>query len=149
MSAHHGYRRNAGVALVNRGGEVFIAGAYNCLGGSGILLLKMIAGLLTFALCLRLAVKGLTWPERYVAWALGALAVVEISFGFPARPQIFTALCLVIELVLLRRIHAGKAWWALALPPLFVFWINAHGGALAGVGLISVATPDIANGKAI
>src|SRR5205085_1255771 len=27
----------------------------------------------------------------------------------------------------------------MALPPLFVFWINVHGGALAGVGLLLVA----------
>jgi hypothetical protein len=64
--------------------------------------------------------------------------VTEISFGFAARPQIFTALGMVIELMLLRRIHSGERVWALALPALFMVWINIHGGALAGVGLLGL-----------
>jgi hypothetical protein len=67
------------------------------------------------------------------------MAVVEISFGFAARPQIFTGLGLVLLLVLLRRIHEGSLRWALALPPLFAVWINIHGGVLAGVGLLLLA----------
>ncbi|HEY1788618.1 MAG TPA: hypothetical protein VGJ73_10705, partial [Verrucomicrobiae bacterium] len=74
-----------------------------------------------------------------VAWAFGALAVVEISFGFAARPQIFTALSLAIELWLLRRIHSGNWRWAVALPPLFALWFNLHGGALAGLVLLFAA----------
>jgi hypothetical protein len=123
--------------------ELALAGAHQAGGGSGVLLLKMAIGLLTFALCLRMGGADLLWPDRYAAWAVGALAVVEISYGFAARPQIFTALFLVFELMLLRRIHNGARLWALALPVLFVFWINAHGGALVGfalLGLTAVAT---------
>jgi hypothetical protein len=82
---------------------------------------------------------GLSGSSRLIAWAIGALAVVEISFGFAARPQIFTALFLAIELALLRRIHAGAHRWALALPVLFGIWINTHGGVLAGFGLLGLA----------
>jgi len=70
---------------------------------------------------------------------MGLVAIVEISFGFAARPQIFTALCLVLLLVVLRRVHEGKTLWALAIPGLFVFWVNAHGGVLAGLGLLVLA----------
>ena len=73
------------------------------------------------------------------AWAFGALAVVEISFGFAARPQIFTALSLAVELWILDRVHAGKWIWAFALPPLFALWFNLHGGALAGLVLLFAA----------
>ncbi|HWF18282.1 MAG TPA: hypothetical protein VG754_03400, partial [Verrucomicrobiae bacterium] len=118
--------------------EIFLGGAHAMLGGSGLLLLKMAVGLLTFALCLRMALADMKEGEQWIAWGFAALAVVEISFGFSARPQIFTALCLTLELMLLRRIHAGAPLWALALPPLFIFWINTHGGALAGVGLLAV-----------
>jgi len=119
--------------------EIVLGGAHAWLGGSGVLLLKMGVGLLTFALCLRLGGAGAAWPAGFITWAFGALAVVEISYGFAPRPQIFTALGLALELMLLRRIHAGSFLYALALPVLFLFWINAHGGALAGFGLLGLA----------
>jgi hypothetical protein len=71
---------------------------------------------------------------------LGALAVVEISFGFAARPQIFTALFLVLELWLLVRIPEGRRRWACGLPVLFAVWVNTHGGVLAGIGLLALTT---------
>lgn len=119
--------------------EISLGAAHAWLGGSGVLLLKMAMGILTFVLCLRLGISNLPWPDRYIVWAFGALAVVEISYGFAARPQIFTALFLVIELALLRRIHSGSRAWALGIPLLFLVWINTHGGALAGFGLLGLA----------
>jgi hypothetical protein len=119
--------------------EVALGGAHALLGGGGVLLLKMGVGLLTFALCLRLGGADPPRPAWFVVWGFGALAVVEISFGFAARPQIFTALALAVELHLLRRIHVGSLLSAAVLPLLFVVWINTHGGALAGFGLLGLA----------
>jgi hypothetical protein len=118
------------------GADLILGATHRLLGGPGILLLKMSIGLLTFALCLRLGAEEMPWPRRAVAWMFGALAVVEISFGFAARPQIFTALFMALELWLLRRIHAGRWLQAGWLPLLFLCWINIHGGALAGFGLL-------------
>ena len=118
------------------GADLIFGATHRLLGGPGILLLKMLVGLSTLALCLKVGGEAMAWPRRAVAWAFGALAVVEISYGFAARPQIFTALFLVLELWLLRRIHGGSWRRALALPFLFLFWINTHGGALAGFGLL-------------
>lgn len=120
-------------------GEAVFGLAYLLLGGPGLLLLKMAVGLLTFCIALSVARKGLDPGTRLVAWAFGALAVVEISFGFAARPQVFTALLLAIELWLLGRIHDGKWRWAFALPPMFALWFNLHGGALAGLVLLFAA----------
>lgn len=119
--------------------EILLAWFYTAWGGVGILLLKMVVGLASFAVCLRLGAQGLAWPARFLAWGFAALAVVEISYGFAARPQIFTALFTALELLLLERIHAGKRLWALALPVLFLIWINTHGGVLAGYGLLGLA----------
>ena len=94
--------------------EIILALFYTAWGGSGILLLKMVVGLAAFAVCLRLGAQRLSWPARFVAWGFAALAVVEISYGFAARPQIFTALFLSLELLLLQQIHSGKRLWALA-----------------------------------
>ncbi|HEX5399962.1 MAG TPA: hypothetical protein VFY06_13035 [Verrucomicrobiae bacterium] len=120
--------------------EAAMAAAYRALGGTGLLLLKMAAGLATFFVALSIAARKRNEGARLVAWAFGALAVVEMSFGFAARPQIFTALVLALEFWILRRVHDGKKAWALALPPLFVVWINTHGGVLAGLVLLFAAT---------
>jgi hypothetical protein len=124
-------------------GEAVFGLAYLVLGGPGLLLLKVLVGLLTFGLAISMsrtsdyAQDTQSIPQcrtgtcsimgnqstgsmtMLVAWAFGALAVVEISFGFAARPQIFTALSLAVELWILNRVHAGKWKWAFALPPLF------------------------------
>ena len=145
-------------------GEAVFGLAYLSFGGPGLLLLKVVVGLLTFAVALSTNSGrdgALRRPRPYsgrnespapvqvgadadsktnlVAWAFGALAVVEISFGFAARPQIFTALSLAVELWILSRIHAGKWRWAYALPPLFALWFNLHGGALVGLVLLFIA----------
>jgi hypothetical protein len=119
--------------------EAAMALSFRALGGTGLLLLKMATGLATFFLALSIAARRMDERTKMIAWALGALAVVEISFGFAARPQIFTALGLAIEFWLLLQIHNGKKLWALALPPLFAFWINTHGGVLAGLLLLFAA----------
>src|SRR5580658_5590750 len=118
--------------------ELALGAAHWLAGGMGILVLKMAVGFLAFGIALRLGAGDLPWPQRATAWAVGALAVVEISYGFAARPQIFTALGLSIELWLLRQITRGKVWWVLALPFLFALWVNTHGGVLAGLAVVGV-----------
>jgi hypothetical protein len=120
-------------------GEAVFGLAYLGLGGPGVLLLKILVGLATFGLALSIASKNLDANAKLLAWVFGALAVVEISFGFAARPQIFTALSLAVELWLLGRIHSGKWLWAFAFPPLFALWFNLHGGALVGLVLLFAA----------
>jgi hypothetical protein len=120
-------------------GEAVLGAVYLCLGAPGLLLFKIVIGLLTFGIAIAVASKILDPKMRAVAWAFGALAVVEISFGFAARPQILTALLLAIELWLLNRIHAGKWPWAFAFPPMFALWFNLHGGSLAGLVLLFAA----------
>ena len=119
--------------------EVAIALSFRALGGTGLLLLKMAAGLVTFFIALSIATRRMNEKTRLAAWAFGAVAVVEISSGFAARPQIFTALGLAGELWILRQIHHGRRGWALALPPLFALWINTHGGVLAGMIVLVAA----------
>jgi hypothetical protein len=127
--------------------ETAMALSFRALGGMGLLLLKIAAGLATFFIALLIATKRMDEKTRLVAWALGAVAVVEISFSFAARPQIFTALALAMELWILREVHCGKRGWLLALPPLFALWINTHGGVLAGmIVLVAAAAATTSEG---
>jgi hypothetical protein len=109
------------------------------MGGAGLFLLMLSAGSATFFIALHAGAARLDWPERAAAWALAALLVREIAFGFAMRPQIFTCLSLVALLLLVRGMHAGKVWRAAWLPVLFLAWINLHGGALAGICLLGAA----------
>ena len=123
--------------------EAALGLVHRALGGPGLLLLKTTVGLLTFLLALAIATEpdaGAPPPRSgTIAWAFGALAVMEISRGFAARPQIFTALALVTEFRLLRQIHAGQRRRAFVLPLLFVLWINTHGGVLSGLLVLFAA----------
>ena len=141
--------------------EAALGLAHRALGGPGLLLLKTAVGLLAFLMAMAMATErggGAAQSSDEprlrsgtVAWAFGALAVVEISYGFAARPQIFTALALILEFWLLRQIHAGHRRWAFALPLLFGLWINTHGGVLAGMMVLFIAaagtTAQMAAGK--
>jgi len=73
-----------------------------------------------------------------IAWALAALAVWKSPLLRRAA-EIFTALFLVVELWLLRKIHDESPLWMVGLPMLFIVWINTHGGALAGIGLLGLS----------
>jgi hypothetical protein len=121
------------------GAEILMGLVHRLLGGPGLLLLSMALGLGTFGLALRMGGKELTWPQRGVVWAVALLAAKEIAFGFAVRPQIFTGAALILLLATLAKIHAGKWKWAFVFPPLFLLWINTHGGALAGICLLFVA----------
>lgn len=120
--------------------EVALGLSHRIAGGTGILLLKILVGFATFLIALRSGLRGLRWPAAGVAWFLGAIAMVEIGFGFAARPQIFTAVFLAAQLAILLCAHNRDARWALALPPLLVLWINTHGGALAGLVILLVVS---------
>jgi hypothetical protein len=119
--------------------ELALGFTHRLAGGRGLLALKFAIGLLTFSLALRLGCRHLGSGGRALAWILAGLSVVEIAFGFAARPQIFTALGLVILLWLITRVAEGSLRWTLALPPLFLVWFNTHGGALLGLLLLAAA----------
>lgn len=56
------------------------------------------------------------------------------------RPQLITFLLTqLLLLVLLRYLEDATTGWLYGLPFLFVIWTNAHGGFIAGIGLVAVA----------
>ncbi len=116
--------------------EVALGAIHRLAGGRGLLALKFAIGILTFSLALRLGCRHRDRGGRTIAWMLAGLSVVEIAFGFAARPQIFTALGLIILLWLIVRVAEGGLRWSLAFPLLFLLWFNTHGGALLGLLLL-------------
>ncbi len=52
------------------------------------------------------------------------------------RPQIFTYLFFLVELLVLERADRGGEASLWALPIVFAVWVNLHGGVLAGAGIL-------------
>jgi len=117
--------------------ECAFALAFNRLGSPGLLALKLVVGMATFALLLRtIALRTTSLAATALTLALcGSL----VSPGFLVRPQIFTFLALALLWERIHRYEDTRNWRSLVLlPPLFVLWANTHGGVAAGLGVFLV-----------
>ena len=131
--------RTAGRPWINHEwlSEAFFAAIYNRSGPSGLIVLKVVVSLLILGLCnnhLRKCGLGL-----FRSACLLVLISVPFRLGLGTiRPQIFTYLLFLIELLLLERTpdkHEARLW---ILPIPLTAWVNLHGGVLAGIGLLGL-----------
>lgn len=119
--------------------EGLLALVYDRFGSSGLLALKLLLGLATVG-CVAATVR--LRSREPLAGALALVATVSMmSFGYMIRPQLLTFLALAVLWNRLQSCAAGKGERGLwLLPPLFALWINAHGGAVAGILLLFAFT---------
>lgn len=109
---------------------------YDVVGTWGLVVLKLSFLMAVFGLAadhLRRRGVGIL-----VAALMLLLAALPMRVGFPhLRPHLFTFLLLLVTLLVLRasRRRPGVLW---LLPPTFALWINAHGGVLAGIGVVGI-----------
>lgn len=95
-------------------------------------------------------IGGLTWLAVYATCRLRGLgepgAVVLVMWGSAmaasttaVRPQAITALLLAVCALTITRYKRGdtRALWM--LPPLFLLWVNLHGGYVIGLVLLGLA----------
>ncbi|MGI4854132.1 MAG: hypothetical protein ACRYF4_08835 [Janthinobacterium lividum] len=94
----------------------------------------------TLTLSIFLPVLFLCWKasrSALTACVATATVVLLATVSLGPRTLLFGWLCLVCELVLLERFrHDAKA--ALALPPLYLLWVNLHGSWLIGLGVLAI-----------
>ena len=117
--------------------EVIFAGLHDLAGARGLIVFKLVISIVLIMLSyVHLRRRG---AGRYVSVLLLILLSVPFRMGLGTiRPQIFTYLCFFLELLILEKgAGAGQAWLWL-LPVLLAFWVNLHGGVLAGVGVLFV-----------
>ena len=114
-------------------GAVLLAASFHVGGLTGMLVLKLVIVLASFAILWRSwrAVHPLVTIAAMVTAALGAAPIVRTT-----RPQMWTLLCLLILVSLLQR--PATIQRLLLLAALFVAWINLHGGAILGLGVAGV-----------
>ncbi|MBI4526221.1 MAG: hypothetical protein HY695_20680 [Deltaproteobacteria bacterium] len=98
-----------------------------------------IAGAIVALLAFYFAVKPFRlsyWQNAILAIAFGALMSPVLDHGL--RSQVVGVLLLSYFMFVLLQAREGKTWTYLALPPLFLIWVNFHGSFLVGIILFTV-----------
>lgn len=103
-------------------------------------------GLVAFSWLMMAATAGLIVRSQVeysgrtsAGWSVLTLAHVFGVWFSMVRSRVFTFLFVGYLLFALVRWMDGRRGWIWALPPIFVFWANAHGGFVAGLGLLGAA----------
>lgn len=116
--------------------EVAMAAAYRAAGPAGLVALKLVIVCAVVGAVFVHATRSGVEPIRAAALTLIPTALLAPTFG-TIRPQIASVLLMTVTLVVMSVSprHARAVW---VLPPVFILWVNLHGGVLAGVGVLGV-----------
>ncbi|MBY0523846.1 MAG: hypothetical protein K2R98_10640 [Gemmataceae bacterium] len=108
---------------------------YNAFGAPGVILFKAALSVLLVGLLYRhLCRKGLSVPAGA---GVVLLAFVSLSVWLlPYRAQLFTYLGFLLVLLAIHQADHGHPRWLWWLPVVFAFWVNLHGGFLAGIAVL-------------
>ncbi len=119
------------------GAALYAVAVTTGLGGGGIMLLKYALIALLLAACAWCArLRGATGP---LATAMAPLGVILLAVGFASmRAQLFSLVLLAVLLVLLEMDRRGRRAWIAAWLPLYVLWLNLHGGFVVGAGVFAL-----------
>lgn len=97
--------------------------------------LVVLGGIIAIALYYYASLCAENSKAGFVAAALGAVFAIG---NFNLRPQMWGALFIAITLIVMEKFRRGQAKALWVLPPLFLFWVNAHGSWIIGIGIIVV-----------
>jgi hypothetical protein len=117
--------------------EVIFGSLYNQAGPTGLIAFKVLVSLLIIGLCnAHLRRNGLgPFPTMLL------LLLISITFRMglgTIRPQLFTYLFFLVQLLVLTKGSMEREHWLWVLPILFRGWVNLHGGVLAGIGVLGM-----------
>jgi hypothetical protein len=118
--------------------QVILAGFYRVGGFRAVALFKALALAGAFALLFLAAERRAAGNARAAGLAL-ALALPVAASQFLSRPLLFAHVLLAGVLLVVELVASGKPRLALALPPIFVFWVNSHGSWPLGFGVLAAA----------
>jgi len=110
-------------------------------GGAGVLVLRylLLAGIvaITYSTARR---NGATGALLMIGVPL-AIAMLAVGLS-TLRAQMFTFFFLACLLHFLERDRQGDRTWILLWVPIYLVWLNLHGGFLVGAGLVAVYTVE-------
>jgi hypothetical protein len=111
---------------------------YHNFGAPGLQLLKYGLGLATLGLVYLTARKRGAGELAAVLGIFLIAGLLRMGYG-PVRAQVITYFCFALTLYLLESARLSGRWSRLGyLLPIQIIWCNAHGGFLAGLGLIFI-----------
>lgn len=117
--------------------EVAFFLAWSAAGGMGLVLLKVLVGMLVASGLWRHMLRADLPPVRAGIVLIVASFALLPSLG-TVRPQMFTVLFFAALMLVLYAAEHGRPGAVWALPPLLAVWINFHGGVLAGLAVVLV-----------
>jgi hypothetical protein len=118
--------------------ELIFYAIYSIFDSTGLLIFKGFIGLLLIHL---ICTYNLTNNAR--PWILAVsliLTIPTLAQGFMVRPHLWTLLFFTLLIILLTKGLEGKRACLYWIPFLMMFWVNCHGGVVAGMGILSVVT---------
>lgn len=117
--------------------EVLMAGSYGLAGGAGLVALKWLLVVSSFAILWHAVRRAGVF--RPVALFLLVVAMAG-AYGLmmTVRPHLFSMLFYTILLSLLTGAGRGRVRLLLWMPILFACWANVHGGWLVGLGVLGL-----------
>ncbi len=124
--------------------EAQMAWAYRTGGIPGLLMLKASILVCVFGLVWH-ALRDVAVGPRITAIVLVAMGTIHMTSS--VRPQLWTFLCLAVVCSVLGSARRRLRW---ALPIVFAFWANCHGGWIVGLGVLGVwalATISVTRGS--
>lgn len=109
------------------------------LGANGLMLVKY---LLTAFIALGCFFVATRQGASFFVFSFLALIGIFLGWvGFSSiRAQLFTLCFLIILLFLIEEDRKGKAWALWAWLPVYLVWLNLHGGFVVGLGLLAIYT---------
>jgi hypothetical protein len=123
------------------GAVLYFVAVTSGLGGTGIILLRFLLVLGTIACCVTVARRP--GASVLLLAAMSPLALMMGLSGLSAvRAHLFTFFFTGCLLLLLEFDRAGARWWIAVWLPLYVVWLNMHGGFVVGAGLLGLYTID-------
>ena len=111
--------------------------AYAVGGASGLVTLKLLLA------CAIAAAVLAAWRHHNLPpiWRDGLLFTTALGIWplfSTIRPQVFSMALMAALLLILERLREGHHKPLLLLPPLFIVWVNLHGGWIVGAGVLSL-----------
>jgi hypothetical protein len=106
-------------------------------GSSGMILFKIAITGLAYGIIFRRLLKRVGNPIRAGILLILSMIMVWI-FLSNIRPHIFTILFFTLTLIIITEAEDGSYRWLWFTPIIMGFWVNLHGGFLAGIGVLGL-----------
>ena len=114
--------------------EIVFYGIFYFFGSPGLILLKVLIGAIIVWILDLIIKQRAASPFVRVLTLVWTMAI--LSPGVNIRPQLFTFLFLALLLWLFHLYEAGRRYILYSAPLLMLFWVNLHGGFVAGLGVL-------------